>query len=127
MCLGVVACIYHDCPEDKVSKADCNRGCVSTAVVLMKGKYDDQLVWPKPASKVTIQLLNQISDADHIDPFKCRFDGHTHGSQRVTSTLILNWGSSCCSELISHDQLGYDSSKNRQFLKDDSLIFQVYI
>jgi len=124
MCLGVVACGYYANPE-KVSKSDYDRGFLTASLFLMRGEYDDQLVWPKPISTVTFQLLNQISDADHLDPFVCRFDGHTSGSQRVTYAPISNWAFHTAYQLISHDQLGYDGKK--QYLKDDCLMFKVYL
>ena len=89
MCLGVVACGYYANPE-QVSRLDYDRGFVTASLFLMRGEYDDQLVWPKPVSTVTFQLLNQICDADHLDPVVCRFDGHTSGSKRVTYAPISN-------------------------------------
>jgi len=124
MCLGVVACGYYGHPEE-VAVTDYDRGFVTVSLFLMRGEYDDQLVWPKPVSTVQFQLLNQINDANHLDPIVCRFDGQTLGSQRVTYAPVSNWACTSAYQLINHNQLGYDGKK--QYLKDDCLMFKVYI
>ena len=98
---------------------------VSCFICLMSGEYDDILEWPFQG-EVTVELLNQLEDKNHYKditefdestPQKCkeRIVGKQYGS---------GWG---CDQVISHSQLGYNSSLNRQYLKDDTLCFRVSV
>ena len=100
---------------------------VSVFSVIMKGEYDDNLTWPFTGT-VTIQLLNQLEDNNHHErQLKYRQDQVC--SKRVLDDQIKigelrDWGKF---KFISHDSLDYQPAINCQYLKDDSLIFRVYI
>ena len=96
--------------------------CVTVAVFLMRGEWDNYLKWPF-RGEVTIQLLNQIEDKGHhkrtLDFADDTTDRHT---ARVTvgERAAAGWGEF---QFISHRELNYD--KNCQYLKYDSLHFQI--
>ena len=59
---------------------------VSVYVYLMRGEYDDRLVWPFRGA-ITIQLLNQISDQEHYKDTVCFDDEAGSSSHRVISRV----------------------------------------
>ena len=98
---------------------------VSCFICLMSGEYDDILEWPLQ-KEVTVELLNQLEDKNHhketigfdestAQEYKERVVGEQYGS---------GWG---CPQFISHSQLGYNSSLNCRYLKDDTLYFRVSV
>ena len=88
---------------------------VGVRVCSMVGKYDDQLKWPVTCT-ITIQLLNQHQDKDH-----------------VTASERLTWNKSTRSDsfgYISHklhsiSDLGWNAQNQTQYLKDDCLKIKV--
>ena len=116
---------YHLCltvtpkPESEV-----NGSHVSVCACLMRGEYDDRLKWPFHA-EITVQLRNQLTDRHHATgvirftdktptQFSCRVEGKERADQ--------GWGPK---KFIGHSELGYNSVKNRQYLKEDRLCFRV--
>ena len=91
---------------------------VSVYAHLMKGEYDDSLVWPFTGF-VNIGILNQLENENHR-AFKIRFVKDNNSSQRVKDgERGLGYGF----DLIPHTELGYDPGKNCQFLMDDRMVF----
>ena len=95
---------------------------VSYFICLMSGEYDDILEWPFQG-EVTVELLNQLEDKNHhkytigSTPQECK--------ERVVGKKYgRGWG---CYQFISHSQLGYNSSLNCQYRKDDTLYFRVSV
>ena len=93
---------------------------VSVSVHLMRGEHDDWLVWPFRGD-ITIQVVNQNSDQDHVEltvPFN---NSAVKVSQRVMARerTQSGWG---YQQFISHLKL---QSTTTQYLKNDCLKFRV--
>ena len=98
---------------------------VSVYAYLMKGENDDYLPWPFTGT-VTIDLLNQLVDKNHHS-ISITFTSDNECSQRVMSkeeTLSSGWGNQI---YISHSDLGHNTAKNCQYLKDDRLYFRISV
>ena len=95
---------------------------VSVFAYLMKGKNDDNLSWPF-AGEVTITLLNQLADRNHYTR-TCSFLQDSSIGRRVVNDEIAATGYGW-NKFISHNQLGYYAAKICQYLKNDSLYFQI--
>ena len=91
---------------------------------LMRGDFDDDLQWPFQGA-ITIQLLNQLDDSNHRT--------HTLHFTETANPMIISrvtsgeragrgWGNAT---FLSHTQLGLNTDKNCQFLKDNQLKFRV--
>ena len=91
---------------------------------LMQGDFDDDLQWPFQGA-ITIQLLNQLKDSNH-HTHTIKFTGTTDPDiiSRVTSgeRARSGWGTGI---FLSHTQLGLNTDRNCQFLKDNQLKFRV--
>lgn len=98
---------------------------ISVYACLMQGEFDDGLKWPFHGS-VTIQLLNQLSTDRIPATGTIRFTDNT--PSRYTSRILNSekaekgWG---LLKFIRHEELSYNSVKNRQFLKEDCLRFRI--
>ena len=110
MCIKVYA---NGCDDD----ADTH---VSVFAYLMRGRNDDNLPWPFPG-KVTITLLNQLADKNHY-PRTTSF--LQDSGRRVVNDEIAATGYGW-HKFISHNQLGCYAAKVCQYLKNDSLYFQI--
>ena len=99
---------------------------VSVFAFLMKGDNDDSLTWPFTGS-VTVELLNQLEDENHFTyttgPFPADRE-HVSGRVVEGGRATKGWGKT---QFISHTKLDYNSDKNCQYLKDDTLIFRVSV
>ena len=94
---------------------------MSVCLHLMKGPYDDILPWPLEAV-FKVKLLNQISDSQHhAEPNQFVFDAKKNICQLRSSDLSKGWG---YSSFISHEKLNKIAFMC-QFLKDDSVFFEV--
>ena len=100
---------------------------VSVYVYLMSGEYDDMLTWPFRGD-ITIQLVNQNSDEDHVEKIVDFTDENVAAaadriSGRVTSggRAKSGWGRPT---LISHPTLE-SVAGTKQYLKNDCLKFRV--
>ena len=99
---------------------------VSVYAYLMKGENDDYLPWPFTGT-VTVELLNQLEDNNHHSR-TTRFISDDNSSRRVVdeerSSRGCGWGRS---KYISHSDLGHNTAKNCQYLKDDRLHFKISV
>ena len=96
---------------------------VSVYMCLVRGDFDEHLKWPFRGD-ITVQLLNQREDKGHHE-LTTRFTDSTTDdiAGRVTSGVRANpWGKPF---FISHALLGYDRTKNCQYLDGDCLHFRV--
>ena len=97
---------------------------VSIFTFTMRGPFDDYLKWPFRGS-VTIQLVNQAGDHDHVEETIAYNDvtpdgvaGRVTGRERATNTRgLLNF--------IAYTDVGYNAARNTQYLKDNHLIVRV--
>ena len=91
---------------------------------IMKGPYDDDLLWPFQGA-ITIQLLNQLEYGNH-HTYTIDFTGTANPAiiGRVTSndTAGHGWGTST---FLPHTQLSFKSKRHCQYLKNNQLQFQV--
>ena len=97
---------------------------VSVFVYLMRGEYDDRLVWPFHAN-VTIQVINQKSNQEHFQKTiyfnkEADNDGYSH---RVISKerSSQGWGDP---EFICHSELEFVTD-TRQYIKDKCMKLRV--
>ena len=97
---------------------------VSVFVYIMKGENDDYLPWPFTGT-VTVELLNQLEDKNHHS-ISIKFIPDDNSCHRVVDDKRSShgWGRS---EYISHSDLGHNSAKNHQYLKDDRLHFRISV
>ena len=89
---------------------------VSVDAVLLEGAYDASLFWPFVGT-VTLTLLNQLDDGNHhIRSIECEKDDFVGVGERVGNP-----------QFISHAALPYNSVKNTQYLKNDTLYFRTSV
>ena len=92
---------------------------VSIFAFMMQGPFDDYLKWPF-RGEITIQIVNQVGDHDHVEDVICYSDktpGDSAG--RVTNKERgRGWGNSL---FLAHDKLQYNAEKETQYLMDDNL------
>ena len=93
---------------------------VSVFTCLMRGEFDSHLKWPFRGT-VTIQLVNQLEDKEHHKDSNTYKDA-TPGTAQVDGEQSHGWGNS---EFLPHSELGLSVANNRQYLKDDCLIFRI--
>ena len=116
---------YKVCVRIDVNGQDGKGTHLSICVNLMKGKNDDKLTWPL-RGMFRIMLLNQISNTQHYSQIIV-YDENTPDSNanRVLggerSRADKGWG---MPSFISNKDV-YKATQTCQFLKDDSLFFQV--
>ena len=98
---------------------------VSIYICIMQGQFDDSLQWPFREA-VTIQLLNQIEEKNHVELINDFSDGvDPDYNNRVTgsiSTRTCGWG---FQEFIPHISLEYNAAKNTQYLRKDTLRIRI--
>ena len=96
---------------------------LSVFLFLMKGLHDDELAWPM-REKFEIRLLNQISDCKHYT-MALPYDDDTPDDCAgiVTEKEIASRGSGS-HQFIYNEEL-HKVSQTCQFLKNDSIFFQV--
>lgn len=82
----------------------------------MKGENDSQLQWPVQ-STITLQLLNQESDRDHVTMTE-NFEWRKPGGEREFVAYF-----SC--QFTAHKDLGYNPQSGTCYLKNDHLLFRV--
>ena len=89
---------------------------------LKRGEFDSHLKWPFRGT-VTIQLVNQLEDKEHHTNSISYKDASPVAAQ-VAGERSAGWGNL---EFLPHSELGLSVANNRQYLKDDCLIFRVSI
>ena len=97
---------------------------LSLFIYLVRGEYDDELVWPFRAN-VSVHLLNQRGDRNHYQKM-IRFTPDTPPAvcSRVTSGEMAKEGNGP-TQFISFDDLALNSSTDTQYLRDDCLKIRV--
>ncbi len=95
---------------------------VSVSAHLMKGDNDDSLSWPFTGT-VTIELLNQLEDKNHHKKTVTFTADYEVNEIVVDGERSLN--GSGWPHFTSHADLAHEPLTNRQYLKDDTLIFRV--
>ena len=99
---------------------------VSVFVNLMRGEHDDKLTWLFRGD-ITIQLMNQKRDQDHVENIADFADGNgaagSETSGRVTSEerAKCSWG---FHNFISHTKLE-STTDTQQYLKNNRIKFRV--
>ena len=88
---------------------------VGVRVCSMVGNYDDQLKWPVTCT-ITVQLLNQHQDKDHVTASK------RLAWDKPTGRNSLGWISF---RLHPISDLGWNAQNQTQYLKDDCLKIKV--
>ena len=97
---------------------------VSVFTCLMRGEFDSHLKWPFRGT-VTIQLVNQLEDKEHHTGSNDYEDTTPDTSAaRVTDGERSERGRGW-HEFLPHSKLGLSVANNRQYLKDDCLIFHI--
>ena len=97
---------------------------ISVFAHLMKGENDAYLPWPFTGT-VTIKILNQLENTNHSS-MSVRFISSNKCSQRVVDKdrPSNGWG---IVKYISHSDLGHNTAKKCQYLKDDRLHFKISV
>ena len=93
---------------------------VSVFTCLMRGEFDSHLKWPFRGT-VTIQLVNQLEDKEHLTDSN-DYEDATPDTAQVDGERSGGWGSP---EFLPYSELGLSVANNRQYLKDDCLIFRI--
>ena len=95
---------------------------VTIGAYLMKGDDDNFLTWPFTGT-VTLELLNQLEDKNHHKK-TATFPADHEASKRVVDgeRATRGWG---WPQFISHTDLDFKPLINRQYLKDNTLVFRV--
>ena len=86
---------------------------VSVAYAAEVGSYDAQVKWPVTIT-VSIQLLNQHADRDHITKDISR----TYDKKDCTGLRVIH-------KFISHEKLDWNAEKETLYLKNNCLQFKV--
>ena len=97
---------------------------LSVSGYLMLGPFDDELKWPFQGA-IILQLLNQLEDSNHhTRTINFANTKDPKYISRVTSDerALDGWG---YHTYLPHTQLGLNTDKNTQFLKDNQLKFRV--
>ena len=98
---------------------------VSVFSFLMRGDFDDDLQWPFQGT-ITIQLLNQLEDANHhMRVLSFTYSDDFVGLQRVTSGERAPRACGGMHAFISHAQLSIDADRNTKYLQNNQLKFRV--
>ena len=97
---------------------------LSVWVYVMKGRFDDSLMWPF-SGKVTVQLLNWLADRDHIQN-TVSFDDEVDEKvrARVTNGKYAATGRGS-SKFLPHSFLPLNAEKKTLFFSDDCLCFRI--
>ena len=115
---------YKMCFNVYANGAGANKGThVSIFFYLMRGKFDDYLKWPF-LGDITVQVMNHLADKEHLEYTLSFSEASNIHTRRVITGERSTRGYGMC-KFLSHSDLGHESAKNRQFLKDDCLHFRV--
>ena len=115
---------YRMCLRVAANGSGTGRGThVSVFTNLMRGQFDSHLKWPFRGT-ITFQLVNQLEDKEH-HTFIYTYDFGTSDARAVRVTDVersKGWGKT---HFLIHTELGLSVANNRQYLKDDCLIFRI--
>ena len=95
---------------------------ISVFICMMCGENDDRLTWPF-RGEVSIELLNQLEDANHYARL-IHFTDEKHGQRLYVSRIGEGYG---YRTFCAHSDLVHDATRNRQYLKDDCVCFRVKV
>ena len=96
---------------------------VSVYTCLMRGELDSHLKWPFRGT-ISIQLVNQLEDKEHhTDSYAYSDKTPDANAARVTDREREDGLGR--PEFLNHSKLGLNVTNNRQYLKDDCLIFRI--
>ena len=98
---------------------------ISVSMDALKGEFDSMLQWPAKAS-ITLQLLNQERDQDHLTVTKTFEWPQPFGGYFATSPPAPFVGF-FDEKLISHDDLEKNSENQTRYLFNDSLFFRIKV
>ena len=120
---------YKMCISVHANGYDTGEGtCVSVYLRMMAGEYDDDLKWPFHG-EVTVQLLNQRNNVNHCEEALVENSDYSSNDCRECFARVQGvqqrgpeWG---YPKFIPHKKLTYNAAKDRQYLKNDCLKFQV--
>lgn len=111
ICLGVCANGYRDGEGSHIS----------LYMYLLWGEFDNYLKWPFQGD-ATVQLLNQLEDKRHHEATVTPGSNVERPTTLYSATAGAGGG---YHQFIAHRELGYNASKNCQYLKFDCLRFRV--
>jgi len=90
----------------------------------MSGEFDVTLQWPEKFT-ITLQLLNQHRDQDHIT-VTTQFQWLRPGREKYGAEFSIREATSYfTTTLIAHTDLEMNAQKQTQYLKDDCLHFRI--
>ena len=96
---------------------------VSVVACIIRRGNDDNLKWPFKGT-IKVSLLNQLEDGQHLSIQVYSADSAPRdisgGTTRGSNMCVMG-----CFRFVSHHDLSYCSSKNCQYLKDDTMFFRV--
>ena len=95
-------------------------GFVLVFTCLMKGQFDDHLKWPF-RGEITIQIVNQDGDHDHVEK-TIPYNDDVNAGRVTDEERAIGWGKQ---QFLAHTDLGYNGTRKTQYLKDDIIIVQV--
>ena len=96
---------------------------LSVGICLMKGEYDESLMWPLN-SEITIQLLNWREDKEHVEKIIHHYNAPKEYRTRVVVGEAAAGGMTAY-QVISHKELPYNADNNTEYLCNDTLCFRV--
>ena len=98
---------------------------LSLGVCLMRGETDQRLIFPV-GGKLTLRLLNQTGDRNHIQ-HTFKFDDNTRpeARERVTDCNDFARIATSVNQFVPLAQLDYNAETGTQYLVDDTLYFQI--
>ena len=98
---------------------------ISVFCFLMRGDFDDDLQWPFQGT-ITIQLLNQLEDANHhAKVLSSTYSNDFVGLQQITSGERAQRACGGMHAFIPHTQLDFNKETNARYLQNDMLKFRV--
>ena len=117
---------YRMCLEVDPKGSQSGKGThVSVYTHLMKGQlFDDHLKWPF-RGEITIQIVNQDGDHDHVEKtFPYNDETPDVNARRVTGNKERAIGRGF-PQFLAHTDLGYNGAKKAKYLEDDIIIVRV--
>ena len=98
---------------------------VSLYACLMHGDFDSWIKWPFRGT-VLVLLVNQLEDKEHHSLIIPYTDQTPNDNAALVTDAVQSkgWGKQM---FIPHTELGLNQAKNRQYLKDDCLVFHVVV
>ena len=94
---------------------------MSIFTYMMQGPFDDHLKWPF-RGVITIQIVNQAGDHDHIEKTNTTESDISAGRVIDKERAYCGWG---VHQFLAHDDLPHNAIKKTQYLKDNHLIVRV--